>query len=306
MRLSGKIRFAIAGVALIVALSMITACKGKATTTSAKPTTTAVATTTAATTTAATTSATSKPATTVTAITTTTTVPVAGYGNPDMLVETTWLSQHLTDAGLRIVDVRTRENYLKGHIQGAVSLPVAETFDPADLNKADVGSVAQLEKAFGDRGIGADTRVIIYDGGRETLAGRLFWTLEYAGHTKAAYLNGGFTKWQKESLPVATEETKASPAKFTVSIKALTLATKADVLAAVGKPGNTFVDTRTTAEFKGDDLRAKRGGHIPGAVNIEWTTQLTSGDVPVLKSAAELKKMYEDVGVTRDKTAYVY
>ena len=180
------------------------------------------------------------------------------------------------------------------------------TYDPTDLKKSDVGPAAQLEKVFGDRGISSDTRVIIYDVGRETKAGRLFWTLEYAGHTKVAYLNGGFKKWQKEGLPVATEETKVTAVKFTVKLKAVTLATKDDVLSALGKPGNAFVDTRTPAEYRGDDLRAKRGGHIPGAVNVDWVTQFTSDDAPVLKSAAELKKMYEDLGVTRDKTVYVY
>ncbi|MBI2859390.1 MAG: sulfurtransferase [Chloroflexi bacterium] len=239
--------------------------------------------------------------------TTTTPAPTAvAFGNPDLLVESNWLAQNLNASGIRIVDARSRENYLKGHIQGAVSLPVADTFDPADLPKGEAGPAAQLEKVFGDRGIGKDTRVIVYDGGRETFAGRLFWTLEYAGHARVAYLNGGFTKWQKENLPVATEETKATAAKFTVNTKPARLATKAEVIAAVGKPGNAFVDTRTPAEYKGDDLRAKRGGHIPGAVNVDWTTQFTSGDAPVLKSPEELKKMYEPLGVTKDKTAYVY
>ncbi len=273
----------------VASLALIAGCASKATTTSSVPATSTAATTTATTKTSA-----------------ATTKQPEGYGNPDLLVETTWLSQHLADAGIRVVDVRTAAQYKAGHIQGAVNLPVEETIDPADLAKGDVGPAAQLEKAFGDRGITSDIRVIIYDGGKETKAGRLFWTLEYAGHTKAAYLNGGFVKWQKEGLAVSTEETKATAAKFTANIKQATLATKADVLAAIGKPGNVFVDVRTPNEFKGDDLRAKRGGHIPGAVNVDWTTQYTSGDVPVLKSAAELKKMYEDLGVTRDKTAYVY
>ena len=274
MRTRGKLHWGVAAFAVLVALALIAGCAGKAT--SPSPTSTPTST------------------------------QAAGYPNADLVVETSWLGQNLGDAGIRVVDVRTAANYKAGHIQGAVSLPVEETLDPADVSKGDVGPVAQLEKVFGDRGISSDTRVIIYDGGKETKGGRLFWTLEYAGHTKVAYLNGGFTKWQKEGLPVSTEETKVAAAKFTANIKTVTLATKADVLAALGKQGNAFVDTRTPAEYKGDDLRAKRGGHIPGAVNVDWVTQFTSDDAPVLKSAAELKKMYEDLGVTRDKTAYVY
>ncbi|MDO8473704.1 MAG: sulfurtransferase [Dehalococcoidia bacterium] len=314
MTLKKITHWSIMGFALLISLALFAGCASKATSTSVKPTST-VATApkttstptpspTATQTTAATTKTSSAP--TPTPTTAPATTQVAGYANPDLLVETLWLSQHLNDAGIRVVDVRTAAQYKAGHIQGAVSLPVEETFDQANLAGGDLGTTAQLEKAFGDRGIASDTRVIIYDGGKETKAGRLFWTLEYAGHTKAAYLNGGLTKWQKENLPVSTDETKATAAKFTANIKPATLATKADVLAAIGKPGNAIVDTRSPAEYKGDDLRAKRGGHIPGAVNVDWTTQYISGDVPVLKSAAELKKMYEDLGVTRDKTIYVH
>jgi len=287
----GKLHWGVAAFAVLVALALIAGCAGKAT--SPSPTSTPTST------------------------------QAAGYPNADLVVETSWLGQNLGDAGIRVVDVRTAANYKAGHIQGAVSLPVEETLDPADVSKGDVGPVAQLEKVFGDRGISSDTRVIIYDGGREVLSGRLFWTLEYAGHTKVAYLNGGFTKWQKEGLPVSTEETKVAAAKFTVELDAWSLpqnaealATKADVLYELGRPLNVFLDVRSPAEYRGDDLRSKRGGHIPGAVNVEWVNQFTSGDAPVLKSAAELDEIYEflrplehhgaDLGQTRDKTVYVY
>jgi len=291
MRTRGKLHWGVAAFAVLVALALIAGCAGKAT--SPSPTSTPTST------------------------------QAAGYPNADLVVETSWLGQNLGDAGIRVVDVRTAANYKAGHIQGAVSLPVEETFDPADPKMSDVGPVAQLEKVFGDRGISSDTRVIIYDGGREVLSGRLFWTLEYAGHTRVAYLNGGFTKWQKEGLPVSTEETKVAAAKFTVELDAWSLpqnaealATKADVLYELGRPLNVFLDVRSPAEYRGDDLRSKRGGHIPGAVNVEWVNQFTSGDAPVLKSAAELDEIYEflrplehhgaDLGQTRDKTVYVY
>ena len=65
-----------------------------------------------------------------------------------------------------------------------------------------------------------------------------------------------------------------------------------------------ILDARTDGEFCGTTVRARRGGAIPGAVHIEWTRNLTpEGE---FKPAAELKKMYEDVGVTPDREVITY
>ena len=265
MVLRRKRHWVMAGFAILASLALVVGCTPTAT-----PTTTATPT-----------------------LTTTTATPtptqVAGYPNADLLVETSWLGQHLGDAGIRIVDVRTVADYKAGHIQGAVSLPVEDTFDPAEPKMSDVGPVAQLEKVFGDRGISSDTRVIIYDGGKETKAGRLFWTLEYAGHTKVAYLNGGFTKWQKENLPVSTEETKVAAAS-SGQHQDIDAGRKADVLAAQ-EQGNVFVDTRTGG------TRAMtcgpRGGHIPGTMCGlgHSSPRRCAGTGPPPSS-----EMYEDLG----------
>ena len=67
-----------------------------------------------------------------------------------------------------------------------------------------------------------------------------------------------------------------------------------------------MLDARTEGEFSGEDARAERGGHIPGAVHIEWTENFTSGEAPVFKSALELEKLYEGQGVTKDKRVHAY
>ncbi len=229
----------------------------------------------------------------------------AAFANPDLLVETSWLSQRLDDAAIRIIDARTADEYKAGHVKGAVSVPVEDTFNPTGPKQM-AGPTDQIEKLFSAKGISGDTRVIVYDNGKETKASRVLWTLELFGHSKVAVLNGGFKKWQKDSLPVATEETKVAAAKFTAkSVPALN-ATKEDVLAAIKKPGFAIVDSRSPEEYRGEDLRTKRGGHIPGAVNIDWRDLFTAGDAPVLKSPAELAKMYESAGVTKDKEIIVH
>lgn len=230
----------------------------------------------------------------------------APYTNAHLVVETAWLAQHLNDAGQRIVDARTAEAYAAGHIPGAVSIPVTDTFNPVGPAQM-AGTVEQITKLLGAKGIGNDTKVVVYADGKDNQAARIFWTLEYYGlRDKVAVLNGGFKKWQAENRTISTQVPSITPATFTAKIDDSVLSTKEKILGIIGKPGVALVDARSPAEYKGEDLRAKRGGHIPGAVNINWETLFTSDAAPVLKSAQELAAMYQAVGVTKDKIAYVY
>ena len=117
-----------------------------------------------------------------------------GFANPNLIVSVDWLKQHASDAGLRIIDARPAADYEKGHLPGAVNLPVVETFDPAQAKNLP-DTKEKLEALFGQKGIANASRVVIYDNGKETPAARLFWTLEYAGHTNVAVLDGGLKAW---------------------------------------------------------------------------------------------------------------
>lgn len=239
------------------------------------------------------------------AIPTPTPPPKIGFANSQLLVETDWLAGHLKDADLRVVDARKAEDYQAGHIPGAVSIPRDSTFDPA-APKGMVGQPEQIATLFGSKGIDEKVHVVVYDEGKETAASRVFWALEYYGHPNVSVLNGGFTKWQAEGREVTVEEPKITPTTFTVSPNPAILSTKEQILADIGKMDVVMLDTRSPEEYRGEDLRAKRGGHIPGAVNIDWVENFTTGEVPVFKSAAELAQLYETAGVTKDKRIHAY
>jgi thiosulfate/3-mercaptopyruvate sulfurtransferase len=222
------------------------------------------------------------------------------FANPNLIVTAEWLLQHLNDPKLRIVDARPAADYQKGHIPGAVSLPVVDTFDPSkDRNYPDTKE--KLEALFGSKGIGNDIRVITYDNGNgtDTQASRLFWTLEYAGHPNVAYLNGGLRAWQEAKGEVVTDVPAVSPAKFVAKIDPAKLPTKEQCLVAINDKSKVILDSRSPEEYRGEDVRAKFGGHIPGAVNIDY--RLNFAPTGALKDAASLKALYESKGVTRDK-----
>ena len=224
-----------------------------------------------------------------------------GFANPNLVVSVEWLTQHQADAGLVVVDARPSADYEKGHLPGAVNLPVVETFDPAQQKNLP-DTTAKLEALFSSKGIGNANKVVVYDNGRETPAARLFWTLEYAGHANVSVLDGGLKAWQGSNGKVDTAAVTAKAATFTSKLDPAKLPTKQQCTLAIGDPTKVVLDARSPAEFRGEDVRAKFGGHIPGAVNIEWLENF--GGATLLKEPEALKSLYSAKGVTPDKEIF--
>jgi thiosulfate/3-mercaptopyruvate sulfurtransferase len=227
------------------------------------------------------------------------------YGNPQFLVETDWLARHLSDRNLRIVDMRNNpEEYAFGHIPGAVYLAMSQTRmalkDPGFTLPPDY----EIEETLGQLGITAETLVVVYDDLGGLNASRLFFTLDYVGHEKMALLDGGFTEWIAEGRGLSKEVPRTARAAYVARTQTRRVASARWIVASLGKPDVRLVDARSPKEFRGEDVRAKRGGHIPGAVSIEWTENLT--DEKTFKPADDLAALYERAGVTKDKTVVAY
>jgi thiosulfate/3-mercaptopyruvate sulfurtransferase len=229
----------------------------------------------------------------------------AGYGNPQFLVETDWLALHLNERNLRIVDMRnSQEQSAAGHIPGAIHLAVNQIRlalkEPGFMIPPDY----EVEKILGQLGITGETMVVAYDDQGGLNASRLFFTLDYVGHGKMALLNGGLTKWVAEGRALSKEVPQVATTEYRVHPDTRRVSSARWIVANLGKPNLSLVDSRSPKEFRGEDVRAKRGGHIPGAANIEWTQNLTADKT--FKSADELLNLYEKAGVTKDKTTVTY
>jgi thiosulfate/3-mercaptopyruvate sulfurtransferase len=223
---------------------------------------------------------------------------LATYAHPEMLVETDWLAAHLTDRSIRIVDMRMSAQgspYAAGHIPGAVEL--AKSAIRISTPPTFVPSPPEFERLMGRLGISNATRVIVYDDRGGIYAARLWWILNYYGHTNVALLNGGWTRWTKEGRAVSTEAPAIEPAVFKAAARPAWLATADDVVAAIGKPGVKIVDARTLREIEGQDLRGiRRGGHVPSAVPVYWEDTLDP-ELRTFRPAAEIEKLYRDRGI---------
>ena len=128
---------------------------------------------------------------------------------------------------------------------------------------------------------------------------RLFWFLEYFGHTDVHMLNGGHNAWVAAGLPITHEAKAPSPGNFRMRPHSERVATVDEVLAGISKPETVIIDTRTDGEYLGTTVRALRGGAIPGAVHLEWTKNLD--DKGFFKTAEQLEQMYLDAGIGPDK-----
>jgi thiosulfate/3-mercaptopyruvate sulfurtransferase len=227
-----------------------------------------------------------------------------GYARPELLAETEWLAQRLNDPQLWIVDLRSEEAYRQGHIPGAVSLSPKRLKDPD--SEVYVIAPDPFVELMGDLGIGHDTTVVGYHDQGGLFAAGLWWVLDYYGHAQTMVLNGGWNTWVQEKRPVTTEVPHPQPVAFAVKPDPMKLSLVDDVLTDLKRPSVVIVDARSPAEYSGFDVRAKRGGHIRGAVNLEWVRNLTNDALKTFRPAAELRKMYAAAGMTRDKAIITY
>lgn len=228
-----------------------------------------------------------------------------GYARPELLIETDELAKIVSDPNVRLLDAVDAGTYKRAHIPGAVNV-FYQQLATLKTRKANgyPASVQDAEKIFGEAGIDNNTLVVVYDGGEGPIASAVWFALDFFGHKNVKVLNGGFRKWVKEGRPVTQDIAKVEKKKFTATPHP----EKVIVLDGVKKRDKNIVlaDTRSFKEFIGQDVvpGAARGGHIPGAVQLEWTN--FSDSLATFKSGDDIKKALEKKGITKDTKVITY
>jgi thiosulfate/3-mercaptopyruvate sulfurtransferase len=228
---------------------------------------------------------------------------ISGFARPDLLVDTDWLATHLTDANVRVVDMRPR-GYADGHIPGAVWLDNNAIRIPAN-KPSYLPTPQEFEALMGKLGISNTTRVVVYDERGGIYATRLWSILNHFGHDRVALLDGGWVKWDAEKKPVNTTVPAYTAAAFKVKPGTIGVATAEDVKAAINTSVK-LIDARTQNEIDGKDLRnIKRGGFIEGSVPAYWEDTLNK-PAWTFKSPAEIAAFWKSKGVTKDTSVITY
>ena len=226
------------------------------------------------------------------------------YAHPEQIVDTAWVAAHGSDANVRIVDMR-QSGYAEGHVPGAVYLaPIAirDAKNPPTF----LLSPQAFEELMAKLGISDATRVIAYDERGGIYAARLWWILNYFGHSNVALMNGGWVKWSAEHRPTSADAPVVAAGKFTPKPQPRWVATASDVVDAIDKPGVKIVDARTTAEIEGKDLRGiRRGGFISSSIPVYWE-DLLDPQTKTFKSADELRQIYESRGIVPSDEVIAY
>lgn len=226
---------------------------------------------------------------------------------PELLVDTAWLVRHRNDPKVRIIDVRPADKYREGHIPGAVNLPPEVFAVKVGALSNELPPPDRFADTMGALGVGPDTHVVIYDDGNALWAARLFFTLDVYGHRRISILNGGFSAWSAEGREVSRVAPTVPRATFTPRFDRSKVATLADVQESLQKGGVVFCDARSPAEYRGEDVRSKRGGRVPGARNVDWQTTVGKvNGVPSFRSGADLARLYREAGLRPDQEVITY
>lgn len=223
-----------------------------------------------------------------------------------LLIEADALEESLGSEDLIIVDLSKADTYRKLHVPGAVHLEYPRIIAARKPVMGLVPNDAELSAVFSAIGIGDDTHVVAYDdegGGR---AARLLWTLELAGHTRYSLLNGGLHAWANEGHRCDDSPVTATAGKFHVRRNDAPYADSDYILQRLGDDDCRLVDARSPVEFSGLKRFAEHAGHIPGAVNLEWTRAMDPGRNMRFRPNAELTTLLDGLGVTPDKEVITY
>lgn len=228
-----------------------------------------------------------------------------GYANPQLLAETDWLAEHLTDPNVRVVDARFPNEYAKGHVPGAVNLNGFGTLPRAD--DGDMASPEGFAVQAGNLGVSNDMTVVVYDAPDQRM-GMVAWEFMYYGHPDVRILDGGFAKWSREERPVSSEVAEYPTVTFTPTLQNAIHCSLDRAKAAVDGPKAMLWDTRSRAEFEGTQAGygpPVRMGRIPGAVHLEFT-ELFDPDSKTLKPADELHTLLASAGITPESEINTY
>jgi thiosulfate/3-mercaptopyruvate sulfurtransferase len=220
----------------------------------------------------------------------------------DALVSTEWVAQRLGKPRLRVIEASHEPSlYHEWHLPGALAIDwqreLIEEEDESSGKVVDPERFAALARRLG---IQPDDALVFYgdQGGRH--AARALWMFEYYRHPGALHLmDGGREQWQREGRPTSDEPAHTEPSGYAVPSgrRPELRATVDEIMSALRQaqgdrpPGYTVLDVRTRGEYDGTDVRAARGGHIPGALHIDWEDALN--DDKTLRSKEELARLYE-------------
>ena len=221
--------------------------------------------------------------------------------NIPLLLEPEALQQMIDDPSLIIIDICSPARYEEGHIRGAIHLEPGVTQLGKPPAPGKIPTTEALEQLFRKLGLTEEKHVVVYDDEGGGWAGRFIWLLDCIGHTRYSYLNGGYLAWADEERPLSKELPVITPSDCTIRINQNHTASLNDVLESLDDKSTVIWDARSPQEYSGERVLAAKGGHIPGAINFEWTQAMDPKRALRLKEHQLLCDTLAKSGLSTDK-----
>ncbi len=235
------------------------------------------------------------------------------YAHPEVLVETDWVAQNLSDGGFKLIEIDVdTDAYAQGHLPTALGFNWQTELE--DTLRRDVPDKATWEALLSKSGIANDDTLVLYGDNNNWFATFGYWLFVIYGHDRAKLklINGGRKKWVAEGRELMTDIPTFPPTTYRASEPNWSLrAYRDEVLSKLGSPNLTLIDVRSPDEFTGKVIAppgmsesAQRGGHIPGAASAPWLNAVNEDGT--FKSADELRSFYAGKGVSEGKDVIAY
>ncbi len=232
------------------------------------------------------------------------------------VIDTAAVKQAL-QRGAIVWDVRAEEDYRAGHIPGAVSIGDAQRM-LRDENNEDYLAVAEIAETLGGAGIDLAKEIVVYGAKAHTAPYFALVTLRYFGAQNASVYHGGIDDWKAANEKLDKDPAQSKPITLKLAPDPNVVIGTREVLARLNNKDVQILDVRGAREFSGEDIRALRGGHVPGALNIpyeqNWSDpdtyrklarkQVNNKDGLNLKSADQLKALYAKLDPNKETIVY--
>ena len=226
-----------------------------------------------------------------------------------LLIEPVELNALLGHEKLRVIELSSEAFFHQHHIPDAKFLDYQQIITNQGPIKGLLPDPVKFSELLGQLCISPDSHVVAADNDGNLRASRFLWTLLCFGHKSISLLNGGANAWLYSGMPTATGF-KLNTAIEDYPLPAVNtdfIAAKQEVITALEQPQKyAIIDARSPAEYSGQDVRSQFGGHIPGAINIDWRSTVENANNRRLKSEQQLSDLLGEHGITPDLTIIVY
>ncbi|MGU9956104.1 MAG: sulfurtransferase [Arenicellales bacterium WSBS_2016_MAG_OTU3] len=223
-----------------------------------------------------------------------------------LILEPEQLGKNIDAEKTLIVDLRSADAYAAGHLPNALWLNYQSLLKGGETAPGLLPDADKLSSLFSSIGLSPEHHVVAYDQNAGAAASRLLWTLDILGHQSFSLLNGGHAAWVDGGNKISSDKVEVAACHYVAKVAKRGLVTKQQVLEKIDDNKVILLDARQPEEHSGALVRAIRGGHIPGSINLNWIETTNPAKHNRLRERAELERLLAAKGITRDKEIIPY